>query len=326
MKRSTFFGKHSIRRHQLAVLAATLMAGVFGPAQACDYCNQGGGIVCDTGCDSGCDSCGSGAPSGPIFQTLDAVAGGIERFLGLDQCGSGCDSACDACDYGMVDELMITPAPQHHHSEPALPNVPPESYSQPAQPYTQPAQPYSQPAQPYSQPAQPYSQPEHAMPVPEPEMRPLPPVQNDQQDDGSLFDTLNNPFSDDEVRWTPKTRRSMEPSAYHKRKIPVQAMRPSSSYLNGRSTQATHPQQRQMLSQRSDLNSVKRATARRPVTNAASGSRSTYATQRQQTHSHHQVRLSKAPSPQSRGSHSTSPARSSGHKTFFETAKHLISR
>ncbi|MDV6030858.1 MAG: hypothetical protein F9B45_12315 [Phycisphaera sp. RhM] len=62
-----------------------------------------------------CGSCGkTGRTSNPIYKTLDTVAGGIEKLLGLDRCCNagctthGCDGGCDSAPW-MTDLESTTP-------------------------------------------------------------------------------------------------------------------------------------------------------------------------------------------------------------------------
>ncbi len=319
MKRLTFFAKHSRSRHKLALAVTLLAAGSFGPAaslgtvQACDQCELGD-IVCDSHCNAGCDSCGSGTPTGPVFTVLDSVAGGIEKFLGFDKCGSSCGGACcdAACDAATIEMMPLQAAPHHQYAEPAMPTVPPESYSQPVEPY---APLYSQP-EPYApQPAPESYPPERRVPEtippepePAPQPQPLPPTQ--ESENGGIFDTLKNPFSDDEVRWTP--HRSIHPSAYQP-SAPQNTIRPSLRYLTGKKTPATQTHQAQHVpAHHSHSSNVKHAATRQPLTQGSADYRSVHRrTGQHQPAPANEVRLSRAPAPRS---HHSSARKSAGHR------------
>lgn len=221
--------------------------------------------ACDQ-CDSmavACDSCSSrsgianrgGTPDGPIFKTLDALAGGIEKLTGLDQCpSSGCDSGCgcdagpsgcdDACDAAMIQELsapVYVPAPSYSptpaqpaipqtvtphysdpvpHTEPRMPTVPPESYSAPSDANT--TRPY------VDQPLMPVPAEDPVAPEPEPTEDPAP-TQPDAtppapDSDRSIFDSLDDPFGDDEVRVHPRNRTIR--TASHVNRVPTHHHQP----------------------------------------------------------------------------------------------------
>ncbi|TWT52861.1 hypothetical protein Pla22_04890 [Rubripirellula amarantea] len=88
-------------------------------------------------CDGGC---GTPSKHNPIYRSLDAVAGGIEKLFGLDKRHKGCDESY--CDAMMMGEVMMpmpqsgtiyaspTPAPSpihhgHSHAAPMSPPLPP---------------------------------------------------------------------------------------------------------------------------------------------------------------------------------------------------------
>lgn len=114
---------------------------------------------------------------GPIYRTLDAVAGGIERLFGLKKrshaCDAfGCDDACDAA----------TP----HSMLPPGEFLPMERSPQPMRSTPRPSTGGGLPATP-PQPVEPRQQPPS---------RPLPPPPV-QQEEESIFDALSDPFKDD---------------------------------------------------------------------------------------------------------------------------------
>ena len=206
--------------------------------------------------DGSCDSCGSNRnvmADCLIFKSLDAIAGGIEKALGLEK-SSGCDAlGCDdACDAANMQDLMMPmhPAeiPMNGHSAPALsapivttphvsappsapidvrPMGPPAYHSPRAVPSgpsaTQPMAP-AQPAVPsgpslgapgMDAPAPPSrTTPDVRPPIPKPIPSPVPEPKSN--DDGSLFDALDDPFSDDEVR-SYRPYRNVRPSGYLQR-------------------------------------------------------------------------------------------------------------
>lgn len=204
------------------------------------------GTPCDAlphACDAGACDCGTcRSPhlrcQNPILQTLDTVAGGIEKIFGLDRCTSaGCTSAscgsscCDGgCDAGlpMVFERSPTPIEHHHHHDaapektsprhasPSLPIVPPlaPAPSQPKMTKPRIVTPDAAPAllEPEAREVAPRV-PEMTAPrlVPtEMQPRTLPEPKNEVQPepkkDGSIFDALDNlddlddPFQEDAAR------------------------------------------------------------------------------------------------------------------------------
>ncbi|WP_442507341.1 hypothetical protein SH528x_006255 [Novipirellula sp. SH528] len=102
----------SVIRFALAgTLAATLATPAI-PALASDCgcetaaCDCGGIALPLTG-DCGCEGVANACPPkhGPIYRSLDAFAGGIEKLLGLDKCRTGgCDTV--SCDSAMGDMMM----------------------------------------------------------------------------------------------------------------------------------------------------------------------------------------------------------------------------
>ena len=107
---------------------------------ACDaYSASGNQALCD------CGRCGkTGRAPNPIYKTLDTVAGGIEKLLGLDRCCNagcsthGCDGGCDSAPWMMDLEstsapmlqipgppAMTRPMAKPPTATPRLPTVPP---------------------------------------------------------------------------------------------------------------------------------------------------------------------------------------------------------
>lgn len=126
MKRSICIARRlgSIYPSALAAIAAAAVTLAGSPAQAggCP-CQQPreypGAAICE--CESGWGH--REAKPGPIYKTLDAFAGGIEKLLRLDSSSS--DTVCDdACDAAMIDDLSQPPRhpatahPHHHRAQP----------------------------------------------------------------------------------------------------------------------------------------------------------------------------------------------------------------
>lgn len=124
---------------------------------------------------------------------MDGLKMGIDRLF--HRCKGGCDDVLcdDACDAAMIEELMMPPqlTPHvHSHGDPTPPAV------------------------------------EGTLPRPIEEVQPMtPPVRLQEPpanpDRGSLFDTLDDPFTDDEAR--AQTYRPVRPSAYNQVELrPIQ--------------------------------------------------------------------------------------------------------
>ena len=178
--------------------------------------------------DGSCDACGSGGTAEPnnfLYKSLDALAGGIEKVLGLDKSrASSCDDACDAVS---MHELMMPMAPMQMHS-PSTTHVHPHASTYNSTPYM-PA-PNQVPQRQYV-PAPPASVPgivEAPVEIRQTEPKVLPPVNNmipqpvpepqpmpkaEPKPGGSLFDALDDPFSDDEVR-NYRPYRNVRPSGF----------------------------------------------------------------------------------------------------------------
>ena len=237
--------RRSVLLRSVVIASATALGAIQGSGL-----QTNGPIATAADCDcwdESCDACGgNGNPMANclIFKSLDAVAGGIEKALGLDKsCGCdamGCDDACDAAN---IHDLMMPmhgqPAPNlaapvvtspHVSAPPSAPidvrpMGPPAYHSpSPAPSGTMPMSP-SQPAVPggptmgapggLDAPAPPSSTaPDVRPPIPKPIPSPVPEPKSN--DDGSLFDALDDPFSDDEVR-SYRPYRNVRPSGYLQR-------------------------------------------------------------------------------------------------------------
>tara|TARA_R110002049_G_scaffold2750_4_gene21973 strand:- start:146656 stop:147849 length:1194 start_codon:yes stop_codon:yes gene_type:complete len=222
----------------------------------------GGEVVMAADCDcweASCDSCGSRDAAMKkclIYKSLDALAGGIESVLGLDE-SAGCDEmGCDdACDAATMSEMMFpieNAGPVHmHHSKPIhmLPSAP--SHIPPPAPRHTPAPsavplPPAMPTPIESAPRNPSGQhlgtpsmqptplprttapstpaprtpaprtPAPRTPAPRAIPQPTPAPQAEPKQEGSLFDALEDPFSDDEVQ-NYRPYRNVRPSGYLQR-------------------------------------------------------------------------------------------------------------
>lgn len=124
--------------HRLCMLAFVALGGLAAitaePAWAGDCGCTNVCVECPPdACDCPCD-CGPRVKwPKPIYKALDAVAGGIEKVLGLDKihCGPGCDAGCDevfcddGCDAATLYELSQPSEPQYFHQpQPIAPAAP----------------------------------------------------------------------------------------------------------------------------------------------------------------------------------------------------------
>lgn len=148
---------------------------------------------------------------GPIYQTLDAVAGGIEKLFRLDRRSaphgarrpggdSACDDGCDAATLLLIDSggglpLPLDPADDRDLSEPLEPFEPDVRRTPPPSGVAPSVRP----------------SPPRTRPLPPPPGRPAvpPPPQRQEPDGGSIFDALGDPFEDDSASRTPRGRRAI---------------------------------------------------------------------------------------------------------------------
>ena len=243
--------KLSVRRRSRSailrgiVVAGAAVLGTVGGSGMLTSTQVATAAECDCWDDS-CDSCSSGGSrlmeNCLIYKSLDALAGGIEKVLGLDKsCGCdefGCDDACDAATMQelmmMPVEPMQLPSVTHSHSTPsapvlAAPHVPAPPSGPPVdvRPMGPPA--YHVPNAIETAPAEPSGQqlgtpvdndvinpPANVEPVPQPMPEPTPEKTPPPKKDGGLFDSLDDPFSDDEVR-SYRPYRNVRPSGYLQR-------------------------------------------------------------------------------------------------------------
>lgn len=197
--------------------ANTTLAGDCGCKAACDTCPA---VVSTCSCD-----CSHSKKPSCLHKALDAITSGFKKMCSFGKRGGGCDQLCDdACDAAMIDELMLpTPAAVHHH--------PHHAYSEPVQIDSAPI--HVHPLHEHPLHEHPLHDHEHdtELHMTEPRIQPLqdehtsadgesgivpPPVRmsvpEPDNDRESLFDTLSDPFNDDEVRR--RTYRSVRPTSY----------------------------------------------------------------------------------------------------------------
>ena len=134
---------------------------------------------------------------GPIYRTLDAVAGGIERVFGLHSRGHGCDEAgCDdGCDTATLHALM----PGHGHPLPpgtAFPH--PGLIPVPSREAEVPSDRLPSHRPPSHRPPS-----DDSPSLRRPRSESLPEPGSDEDDPGSFFDTLSDPFEDDSAGLQP---------------------------------------------------------------------------------------------------------------------------
>lgn len=203
----------------------------------------------ESGCT--CD-CSGGRKHNCLHKAIHAVAGGIGKLLHRDKCGCKEQLCDDGCDAAMIEELMVPAPPMvmhhGHHSaseHPAYPHL----HHHPAQPLDHPnsAPVHSAPVQePYQGPTRdvqltptgpsqwegagrtPLPQGQHLGspdPLLDPEMgsvpppvrlpgqiEPVAPQLDEPMDRESLFDTLSDPFRDDQTK--ARSYRRVRPSSY----------------------------------------------------------------------------------------------------------------
>ncbi len=236
-----------LKRHLLVSVAAAGFCFVTYDAALAGQCGcQANCQISPHVSSDGCScQCSRGAKRNCLHQALGVVAGGFEKLLSLGKCGSRCDQAgCDdACDAAMMEELMMPVQPPTYQHNPLYQAMPPHStpmYQHAAPmhlPYTSPNDDVrftpsapsdwenagqrmldaevSQPAIPSRRLPAPVDQvsPPARMPVPDqnPNQRDIRQSQP-ATDGGSLFDTLSDPFSDDEARV--HSYRPVRPSSY----------------------------------------------------------------------------------------------------------------
>ncbi len=223
----TIFRSETTRRKRLGLAAACLATMATANLPATSQVSAGApSCGCADECDGGC-----GREHGPIYKTLDTVAGGIEKLLFFSlkhRVGGGCDEmACDdGCDamtmadmmmyeethvpMGMAPPVLMQPSvahpsptsPGHVHAEPSLPpQSPPRQImrSVPAPSTYSPAparmsQPTLTPMMP------PASRTPVPMPLPEGDEAMGSGLPLDRGNDDSLFDNLQDPFRDDSAQ------------------------------------------------------------------------------------------------------------------------------
>lgn len=195
-----------ITRRRRSLLAAACMATFLVPAASASADSP------NCGCSGGCQG-----HHGPIYKALDTVAGGIEKllFLGLKHRPFGNRPACDdGCDAMSMSDMMM-----YEDMNGATEMAPPVRLS----PMPQPMPSDSVPSGSVPAP-QIMDQPEHSfqpsplrssnptmrgVPEPEPAFPNAQPLRNLQEDatgsgvlpnDGSLFDSLQDPFRDDSAQ------------------------------------------------------------------------------------------------------------------------------
>ncbi len=221
MQPTTKFPSKSARRKRFLMAAACLATlATVNPTLVTPVTAGAPQCGCSEGCDGGC-----GSGHGPIYQTLDTVAGGIEKllFFSLKHRGrsGGCDdmSCDDGCDAMTMGDMMMyedAGLPTHVH---AVPSLPPQSMpsrvipSVPAPRLASPAMGSPRTAPPVSPSAPTVVSQPHLAPVRQPAVNFPQPVRSSDGDDAtgsglpperggddSLFDNLQDPFRDDSAQ------------------------------------------------------------------------------------------------------------------------------
>ncbi|TWU37223.1 hypothetical protein [Novipirellula artificiosorum] len=221
-------------------VAASSPSSLFAADCGCSACDA---ITAMDECDCGFDAPSLWKPKhNPIYKTLDAFAGGIEKLLRLDQCPpprgccdeSVCDGACDSAFPG--DRMMAMPEPMwaqpmpsgtiYNESTPPAPVLSQPMESAPAYSAPRVTSPAVRSIESSPQPAR-QTTPRSPMHMTEPRIqsaplqmvpmeraapRTAPRVQpGPKREGGSLFDALSDPSSDGAQTWRPSPVR---PSGY----------------------------------------------------------------------------------------------------------------
>lgn len=240
-------------RFLACIAAAGLCLGAAGKTLGADCSCQVACDVCPTATSNyPCDCPRGKKKHNCLYRALDAFAGGIEKLLCLDRCHGSCnDALCDdSCDAAMVEELMLPmpPAEIHHHSHhesSSMEPLQPPIYSGETQdvqitpsgptPWKSAEQEVGQPHRSEMRMTEPQIESlgsgqhsgggapmdQEVVPQPvdvlEPDMdiqrRPDPQLQP-RTEPGSLFDTLSDPFRDDQTRTRTRTYQPVRPSSY----------------------------------------------------------------------------------------------------------------
>lgn len=141
-KRSKESTRSQAARFAVGLMRGSVLGGVFAISSLAIPANTvSAGTPCDTyipSCDCGqceiqapicgCGKCGKSKlfRHNPLYRTLDTLAGGIEKVLGLDQCegGSSCDDSCDSGNWMMSAQPMLLMAQPSMSAPIPVPLVP----------------------------------------------------------------------------------------------------------------------------------------------------------------------------------------------------------
>ena len=162
------------------------------------------------------EDCHCHAGHGPIYRTLDAFAGGIEKLLRLDQPARGacdefaCDGGCDALSMQDVMQMPMEHQPFTHGDagpmymeDPGLPAVP-QPMMEPQPMMQRSAPPASMQMSPHRMTPMSESSQPNQMPMQIREQQGGPTgsgvMPSDQEQRDSIFDSLQDPFRDDSAR------------------------------------------------------------------------------------------------------------------------------
>ena len=150
------------RRRTIATSAKTLAASLLVAIST-----SATPVSADTACDTykpscsaelcECGHCGSSHSfqNTPLYQTLDTVAGGIERLFGLDRCKTHCDQGCDSAPYLIPIQADMPPMVVPHPPvapQPVQPTAPTTAAPTTAPPTT--AAPTTAPPAPLPKPVE----------------------------------------------------------------------------------------------------------------------------------------------------------------------------
>lgn len=201
------------------------------------------GCGCEASCGacapvSQCECCCDCSKLNCIDKAMNKLKGGmmsVKNLFHFRHGKSACDGCDDACDAAMVEELMMAPthhhphATHHHpHATHVHPHAAPTHEAHPAKPHVHmdktPMRDHA-PAPMNSKLPEPVGS-EEMNAVPPPPVR-MPAPEAEAPEEGSLFDTLSDPFKDDDARV--QSLRSVRPSNYVRPLRPAPLSRQSQS-------------------------------------------------------------------------------------------------
>ena len=200
----------STKLRSLAWIAAGVLSlGAAASVRAADCgcevpCDADPTAIADCGC--GCEADHGGSFSG----CLDKLQVGLKKLCSFKwKPGAGGNLCDDACDAAMMEDLMLPPGEIMHHGH--------------AGTHVHPA-----PMQPQAAPMQPQAMPSHIQVPPAATEEIAPPVRREGvKSESELFDSLPDPFIDDEVRL--RTEQVVRPSNHQEVRLHPAPTKPAPS-------------------------------------------------------------------------------------------------